>query len=227
MAAITYLGPEDHKRVSAAVSMAERHTAGEIVTILADRSDGYGDVQLTWSSLAALLKLLGFAFLPAVPIAFASGILGHWNVEWTPRASFILASLAASMAFAFTWLIQQWDAVRFVLIPGVIKSVRVHERAVQAFKVGAERRTHGRTGILIYLSLRERRAEIVADEAIASKVDPEVWGEAMDAMLSELKNGRVADGMIAAIERVGKVLADHFPVHEDDRNELPDRLIEL
>ena len=95
------------------------------------------------------------------------------------------------------------------------------------FKVGAERRTHGRTGILIYLSLAEHRAEIVADEAIASKVQAEVWGEAMAAMLAELHAGRVADGLIAAVEKVGAVLAQHFPRAEGDVNELPDRLIEV
>jgi putative membrane protein len=95
------------------------------------------------------------------------------------------------------------------------------------FKVGAERRTHGRTGILIYLSMRERRAQIIADEAIASKVAPETWGEAMAALLAHIKEGRHADGMIAAVEKVGAVLAEHFPRAEDDQNELPDRLIEL
>jgi putative membrane protein len=95
------------------------------------------------------------------------------------------------------------------------------------FKVGAERRTTGRTGILIYLSLRERRAQIVADEAIASKVPAETWGEAMAALLVEVKQGRLADGMCAAVEKVGVVLAQHFPRAEDDVNELPDRLIEL
>ena len=94
-------------------------------------------------------------------------------------------------------------------------------------RIGAERRTHGRTGILIYLSMREHRAEIVADESIATKVDPGVWGDAMVAMLAELKQQRTADGMIAAVERVGAVLAEHFPRAEGDVNELPDRLIEV
>jgi putative membrane protein len=75
--------------------------------------------------------------------------------------------------------------------------------------------------------MREHRAEIVADEAIASKVPPETWGEAMTAMLVHIREDRVADGMIAAVEKVGAVLAEHFPRAEDDTNELPDRLIEL
>ena len=66
-----------------------------------------------------------------------------------------------------------------------------------------------------------------ADAAIASKVPPEVWGEAMAALLAEVKAGRVADGMIAAVDRVGAVLAEHFPAGSENTNELPDRLIEI
>jgi putative membrane protein len=109
----------------------------------------------------------------------------------------------------------------------MVKSQRVRNRAVRYFKVGAERRTTGRTGILIYLSLAEHRAEIVADEAIHAQVPNEVWGDAMVDMITHVREGRIADGMAAAVRDVGAVLAAHFPRAEDDRNELPDRLIEL
>ena len=95
------------------------------------------------------------------------------------------------------------------------------------FRVGAERRTRGLTGILIYLSLAEHRAEIVADRAIADRVAPEAWGDAMAAMLAEVRDGDVAGGMAAAVEQVGTLLAAHFPKSDANPNELPDRLIEL
>jgi putative membrane protein len=98
---------------------------------------------------------------------------------------------------------------------------------VRQFKVGADRRTTGRTGVMIYLSMREHRAEIVADESIAAKVPAEVWGEAMGDMLSEIRKGRIAEGLALGIRDVGFVLAEHFPRGEDDTNELPDRLIEV
>ncbi len=75
--------------------------------------------------------------------------------------------------------------------------------------------------------MAEHRAEIVADEAIHSKVTPETWGEAMAKLVAEVREGRLADGMVAAIGDVGKVLSAHFPRASDDVNELPDRLIEL
>ena len=112
-------------------------------------------------------------------------------------------------------------------MPGALKHRRVRARAVTNFKIGAERRTHGRTGVLIYLSLAEHRAEIVADEAIASQVSPEVWGAAMASLIGEIRAGRAGQGLVLAIEAVGAVLAQHFPRAEGDINELPDRLIEV
>jgi putative membrane protein len=49
----------------------------------------------------------------------------------------------------------------------------------------------------------------------------------MTALLVEVRAGRPADGLVAAIERVGGVLAEHFPRSATDRNEIPDKLIEL
>ncbi|MEZ5742593.1 MAG: TPM domain-containing protein [Sphingomonadaceae bacterium] len=223
----TYLSPEDRARVSDAVSQAEQKTVGEIVTILAERSDGYTDVALAWAAFVTFLALTALAIAPDFYLGIYEWLVGGWVQEWTPRGIFTLAAVVAALKFGGMLLIQLWQPLKFFLIPGPVRTNRVHERAVRAFRIGAERRTHGRTGILIYLSMREHRAEIVADESIATKVDPEVWGDAMEAMLAELKQGRTADGMIAAVERVGAILAEHFPIEEGDTNELPDRLIEV
>jgi putative membrane protein len=217
----------DQARVTAAVAAAEANTAGEIVTVVADRSDGYSDVALAWSAIVAFTALVVLALFPDFYLGLADRVLDHWQHEWTPREVLALAAIVGIAKFIGVWLIQLWSPLKFGLIPPPIKSARTLARAVSLFKVGAERRTHGRTGILIYLSMREHRAQIIADEAIASKVSAETWGDAMAAMLVHIKDGRCADGMIAAVEQVGVVLAEHFPRAEDDINELPDRLIEL
>ena len=224
---MAHLSEAEHLAVSAAVSAAEASTAGEIVTVVSDRSDGYSDVALVWAAVVAFTAIAALTWFPDFYLGLVDRVLGKWNAEWTPRGIFGLALFVGILKFAGMWLIQLWQPLKFFLIPGPIKSRRANARAVELFKVGAERRTTGRTGILIYLSMRERRAEIVADEAIASKVAPEVWGEAMAAMLAELKRGRCGAGVVAAVERVGKILAEHLPRAEGDANELPDRLVEL
>ena len=222
-----WLSPDDHQRVSDAVALAESRTAGEIVTVVADRSDGYSDVAFAWAAVASFTALALFALFPDFVLGKLEWAAGGWNHDWTDREILGIATALAIVKFLAVWAILHWQRLRFALVPPPIKTARALGRAIHLFKVGAERRTHGRTGVLIYLSMREHRAEIVADEAIASKVTPETWGEAMAAMLVHIKQGRCADGMIAAVEQVGTVLAEHFPRAEDDQNELPDRLIEL
>lgn len=217
----------DRAAVSAAVAAAEAKSAGEIVTIIAAESNTFHDVAVLWSALVAFLALAVLALFPDSYLPLVDRVLGRWASEWTPHHILSLALTAATAKFFAMWLLQLWRPLRLALVPSALKGARVRDRAVRYFKVGAERRTSGRTGILIYLSLAEHRAEIVADEAIASKVAPEVWGDAMGAMIAEIRAGRPGAGMVAAVERVGDVLAQHFPRAEDDRNELPDRLIEL
>lgn len=227
MARQAILSEEDRDRVGAAVAAAEMRSAGEIVTILTQQSDDYRDVALAWSALVAFIAMQALAIAPDFYFGLVDGLLGRWQATWTPREILELAATVAMLKFGGMWLLQQWQRLKFRLVPRRIRNARVRARAVTCFKVGAERRTHGHTGILIYLSMREHRAEIVADAAISSMVPPEVWGEAMAAMLGPIREGRIADGMIAAVGKVGDVLAQHFPRAENDTNELPDRLIEV
>ena len=227
MTRISAMTDEDRASVSAAVSAVERHTAGEVVTIVTQQSDDYAEIALLWSALVAFLALAVLARFPLFYLGIYDRLTGGWVQEWHPRGVFAVALVVAVLKFAGMWLLQLWRPLRLCLVPGPVRHLRVRARAIMCFKVGAERRTHGRTGILIYLSMAERRAEIVADEAIAARVAPEVWGEAMAAMLAHLREGRVAEGMVAAIGKVGEVLAEHFPLGEGDTNELPDRLIEV
>ncbi|HAU21269.1 MAG TPA: hypothetical protein DCS24_01530 [Erythrobacter sp.] len=224
---MAYLDEKQHKIVSDAVSEAEGITSGEIVTVLADRSNDYSDVALLWAAAASFTAMSLFAFFPLPFLNLWDRLVGGWLHEWTTGELATMVIALGLISFALTWVAQLWQPLKFALVPGPVKSARAHDAAVKHFKVGAERSTHGRTGVLIYLSMCEHRAEIVADEPIAVKVPAEVWGEAMADMLVEIKKGCIAEGMAAGVRDVGKVLAEHFPRGEDDQNELPDRLIEV
>ena len=138
-----------------------------------------------------------------------------------------LLMVFAALKLTVALLILKWMPLRLALTPGATKHRRVRRRAVAIYQAAAAGRTAGKTGILIYLSLAERRAEIVADEAIHKLTDEHTWGEAMAALISDVREGRPGDGICAAIERVGGVLAVHFPRPATDSNEIPDKLIEL
>ena len=86
-------------------------------------------------------------------------------------------------------------------------------------------RTRDRTGVLLYVSVAERRAEVFADDGIHAKAPPEVWGEVVDRLIGGLKRGAPADGFVAAIERTGEILAAYLPPRDDDTDELANDLV--
>lgn len=224
---MTWMDEAGHRLVSEAVTEAESATSGEIVTVLAETSDGYTDVALLWAAGAAFTAMSVFAAFPQPFLDTWDALFAGWGHQWTTGELASMVIALGLIKFLGVLLVQQWRPLKYFLIPGPVKTIRVHDQAVRQFKVGAHARTTGRTGVLIYLSMREHRAEIVADESIAAKVPAEVWGEAMGDMLAHIRNGRVAEGLAVGIRDVGHVLAEHFPRGTEDENELPDRLIEV
>ena len=219
--------PHDHQLVTAAVTQAERATDGEIVTIVADRSDRYHDVALHWAVLVMLLPLALFAVRPDWLTGGLTRLLGGWGSEPSLHQIVTALLVLTALAFLLALLALRAPALRMAVTPPATKARRVRRRAIDLFKAGTDRRTVGRTGVLLYVSLAEHRAEIVADEAIHGRVSPEVWGEAMAELVTRLRAGQPGEGMAAAVARVGAVLAEHFPRTSGDTNELPDRLIQL
>lgn len=219
--------PADRERVSAAVAAAEARSNGEIVTVVAERSDAYHDVGLHYAVLAMLLVPALIAALPQATVDRLLALFAGWNETLTRGALMVALFFALASVFLLVRYLLAITKLRMALTPGSTKARRVRRRAIELFRAAAERRTTGRTGVLLYLSLLERRAEIVADEAVHAKVAPEAWGEAMAALLAEVKAGRPGEGMAAAVEKIGAVLAEHVPLGQGDVNELPDRLITL
>ncbi|MDL2340462.1 MAG: hypothetical protein QFB89_03955 [Pseudomonadota bacterium] len=224
---VMQLSEADHDKVSAAIAAAEAHSDGEIVAVATPISDSYHDSALHWAIAAMILVLTWAAWRPDWLGWWYTTLLGGWRADPTLGQLLTFLMVLAVLKFSAVLLILRYRPLRLALTPGTTKHRRVRRRAVVVFRAAAERRTVGRTGILIYLSMAERRAEIVADEAILAVTDDKTWGEAMTALLTEVREGRPADGICAAIGIVGKVLADHFPHTGDDRNEIPDKLIEL
>jgi len=221
------LTPAERAQVTKAVTDAEAGTDAEIVTIVAPRSDPYHDIGLNLG-IVAMLLVAGIAALNPMAIEdkiawFQNGWQGGINLG----RSFFALMLIEATAFLLVRLALYWSPLRLALTPKAVRSRRVRRRAIQYFKVGAERRTAARIGVLLYLSLDERLAEIVADEAIHTKVPPERWGAAMTALIDRVRAGHPGDGMAAAVTAIGTIVAEHFPKTEKDTNELPDRLIEL
>jgi putative membrane protein len=224
---VTKLSDSDREKVASAIAAAEAGSSGEIVAVATPISDAYHDVALHWALVPLFAVLAWAAWRPTALVWWYDLLFGGWSPDPTQSQLLTLLMVVAALKFTIALLILKWMPLRLFLTPGATKHRRVRRRAVAIFRAAAEKRTAGKTGILIYLSLAERRAEIVADEAILKVTDDHTWGEAMTALLTDVRQGRVGDGIAAAVGRVGVVLAEHFPRSSEDSNEIPDKLIEL
>ncbi|HEX7740901.1 MAG TPA: hypothetical protein VF442_00480, partial [Sphingobium sp.] len=74
-----HLSEVDHDRVTQAVADAERETDGEIVTIIARRSDAYHDAGLHWAIGAVFVALSLAAAFPVHFRALCTWLLQSWE----------------------------------------------------------------------------------------------------------------------------------------------------
>jgi putative membrane protein len=194
---------EDYKAIAAAIRAAEQRTSGQLVCVLAHASSNYAHVPILWASALALV-------LPW-PLIY----LTQWSVE--------RIFLAQLVAFLLAGLMFSWMPLRLLLVPRAVRRAQAHRTALEQFLVRNVGHTANRSGVLIFVSLAEHYARIIADEGIARRVHAAEWQAAIDALLAHVRDGRIAAGFIAAVKRCGAVLAEHAPP-DGSANELPDRL---
>ncbi len=227
MAKFKHMSQTDHLLVSAAVSEAESRTDGEIVTVVTAQSDSYHDVGLHVAIAAMFMMLAAVIGWPGWFAEMFHRVTGSWHgtmLPWQYMSGLFCLLIITFLVFRYLFA---WTPLRLGVTPKATKARRVRKRAIEAFRIGAEARTVRKTGVLIYISLGEHQAEIIADESVHRKVSPERWGNAMAALIGHVKSGQPGIGIAEAVRQVGDILAEHFPRGAGDINELPDRLIEL
>jgi putative membrane protein len=199
------INAEERERLAQAIRDAEARTAGEIVLVVAAQASDYRSVPILWALLLALVT--------PWPLIWLTGL--------SPTRIFQLQLVVALVASFVLSLPER----RHRLVPARIKRARAHEAAAREFISRGLTRTRGRTGVLIYVAVAEHHAEIVADTGISERVDPEVWRHLIEELIEQIRNGRAAKGLLAAVKSVGRILAEHAPPHADDENELPNKVI--
>jgi putative membrane protein len=198
---------EDERRISEAITNAERQTSGEIVVVVAAQSDGYYYVPPLVAGIVSLL----------VP----------WPLIFFTQMHVVSIYLIQLAVFALITAALMPVPIRTALVPAGIKHLHARRRAVEQFLVQNLHTTSGRTGVLLFVSVAEHHAQIVADKGIDAKVAPGTWKKIVDQLADAIGKGHPADGFVTAIAAIGAVLAQHFPPGAQDPNELPDHLIIL
>ena len=194
----------DRERISHAVRTAEDKTSGEIVCVLAQSSTGYTALPVALAAIASLA-------LPWLLVALTS--MTVYRILSLQVATF----LGLSVFFCL-------PRVRVALLPRKARRRLAYRFAMEQFTTRGIEHKKDRCGILIFVSLAERYARIIADDGISARVPQSSWQAAVDALVEHARQDRVADGFVAAIRMCGNELARHFPRTEPKGKELPDRI---
>ena len=209
-----FLSNDERARVETAVKEAEKLTAGEIVVMIISASYQY--------PLAIVIGAAAFALLLALiftPLAGAWLWIGGQNM----------------------WLFLGFLTVFFILFHEIIKRIpwlkrffisrkeiddEVEEAAITNFFDQGLYRTRDQTGVLVLISVFERRVWVLADRGINAKVSESQWDDIVKMITDGIKQKRPADAICEAVEKIGELLTTHFPIKPDDTDELKNLIIE-
>ena len=210
----TFLSDDDRTRVETAVKKAEKLTAGEIVVMIISASYQY--------PVAIVIGAAAFA----LPLALImTPLLGGWL--WIGGQNM--------------WLFLGFLTVFFILFHEIIKRIpwlkrffisrreidaEVEEAAITSFFKHDLYRTRDATGVLVLISVFERRVRILADTGINNKVPEGQWDDIVKMITDGIKQKRSADAICEAVEKIGEILKRHFPIKPDDSDELENLIIE-
>ena len=197
----------DRARLIEAIRAAEAHTSGEIYVVVAREAGEFRFVPVLWAALAALV------------IPWPLHLLTYWSTT--------IILLLQVLTFVAVALVTSHPPLRHRLVPASIAADAARKDALAQFMAHGVHLTEKRTGVLIYVALVNRRVEVVADAGIHSKVDQSAWDEIAQDVVQAARAGALADGLARAVQRTGALLTRHFPPAPLDRNELPDRVVEI
>ena len=206
------INESDKKLIEEAVQRAEKNTSGEIVPVLVESSGLYP--QAFWRStyLGCLLGL-------CVALPFYLSKTGDWQSLYS--IEIFLGVILGSLVGHFLCYIPR---IKKLFIYPHEMAKEVHSAANHSFLHNNVHHTRDHTGILIYLSLFERRVEVIADQGINKMVAQDTWSSLVKNLLMKAKSENLTLGLTEAIGVCGDILAKNFPIKTDDTNELNNNL---
>ena len=201
-----YLSSQQQAIILEAVRQVEAGTSGEIAPMLVAESDDYRE--------AAMRAALIMAAVLSTGVALAVNDITIW----------LFIPLTTILYFPLRALVSHLPALKLAFTPAAHVREAVRLRAVHAFHERGLHRTREENGILIFISLLERKVWILGDRGINAVIPPERWTSLASGLATGIREGRMVETLATTISEVGGILTEHFPRREDDSNELPDLL---
>ncbi len=209
-----FLSKQDREKIENAVREAEKNTSGEIVPMVVSRSYHY--------PLSDVIGGIVFAFpLSLILTYFIGGWLwiGDFNL-W------LFLGIIAVLFIIFHQIIKRSSGLKRLFISDREMDEEVEEAAITSFFGEGLYRTRDETGILVFISIFEHKVWVLADRGINEKVKKGQWDEIVSMIINGIKNNNQAEAISKAIDEMGRILKEHFPIKADDTDELRNLVVE-
>ena len=186
------LTADERRKIDAAIAAIEQSTSADLAVMVTRASGRYSLYPLVWAGLSALA-------LAGIAAALRPGLHAR---------SVIIVQL---MVLIVLTALGDWMPIRLWLVPMQVKHTNARQLAHREFRTHFARDTATHECILFFVSLGERYVEIIADHETHARVPSEVWNEMISNFTSLVATGRVADGLLGAIQSCGSILKKHYP----------------
>lgn len=197
---------QDKERIKEAIKKVELKTSGEIVPVILRQSDLYPAAH----------------FRSALIVGILFSLLCYYFYDFVDPIALILAQIPGVIV---GYLLAHIPFVKRMLITKSEIEEEVYQRSLEIFYKHNVSMTRDRTGIIIFISVLERKVEVLADCGINEVVSENYWNELVSNLSRRIARGEMIDGVIESIDTCGHNLIESFPIKEDDTNEICDELI--
>lgn len=216
-----FFSKAEKERIRKSVDSAESQTTGEIAVMLVDQSDGYREAEI-----AGAVALAGF-FSTVVSLVLDYTTTLSWLPSTDPHYTSIWFWIPATLVLLppSWYLFRLFPPLKLALVSRKRVAMAVRQRAVLSFYQKGLHRTRNETGILIFISLLERRVSILADRGIYAVIGQAFWHSKASKLVSGIKNNKPLEVLLEVIGECGAELRNHFPCSSDNPDEVPNDLI--
>lgn len=212
------LNDDDLKKIRESVNSAEKTTSGEIATAIIKESSDYAFYELGFSLIVGALYF--------ICIMLFSGSVESWfkSLFWEYQSTYfsIFTGFSIFAVIGITYVLSNIPAVDRLIIPKKIQNKKVQNRAVRHFIESETCYTQDRTGILIFISIMERKVILLADKGINEKIPQDKWDKIVSDLVIGIKDNNIVGSITDSVKTCGDILTKEFPIKQGDINELSD-----
>lgn len=204
---VMYLNENEKDLISKKIEEIESKSSTELIAVITKKSDNYKFETI-------FISLIFTLFISLISLFFEISAIKLFQIE-------VLSFLILYSLF------NRFNKTLLSFFPKKYKYQKAEEYAILQFTNLGLNSTKSKQAIMFFVSIDEKYVKILTDSAINFKIKDSYWQNIVDEFIKDVKKDDFSNGYIKAINACSEILIKEFPIKENDKNELPNIVIEL